>query len=100
HACYSLRSLSLHDALPILATFKSKKINVFLLFVLLSFVVLLFLKLSNTYTNTITFKISKIKVPEGHLVLNDNSHELHITIRAHGFNLLKYYFNEPEITID
>lgn len=84
----------------ILASFRNKKINVFLLFVLLSFVVLLFLKLSNTYTNTITFKIIKIQVPEGHLVLNNDSHKLNITLRTHGFNLLKYYFKEPEITID
>ncbi|MCX7552183.1 YbbR-like domain-containing protein [Xanthomarina sp. F2636L] len=84
----------------LLASFKNKKINVFFLFVLLSFIVLLFIKLSNTYTNTIAFKINKIHIPESHLVLNDKSDKLHITLRSHGFNLLKYYFNNPEINID
>jgi len=84
----------------ILSSFKSKKINVFLLFVLLSFVVLIVLKLSNTYTNTITFEINKIQIPEKHLVLNNHSQKLHITLRSQGFNLLKYYFNKPQINID
>ena len=84
----------------ILASVRSKKINVFLLFLLLSFVVLLIIKLSNTYTNTISFTINKIHVPEKHLVLNDKSQKLDITIRTQGFNLLKYYFNSPEINIE
>ncbi|HLV39649.1 YbbR-like domain-containing protein [Xanthomarina sp.] len=89
-----------HIKTKILASVKNKKINVFLLFVLLSFVVLLVLKLSNTYTNTITFEINKIHVPEKHLVLNNTSQKLHITIRSQGFNLLKYYFNKPRVNID
>lgn len=84
----------------LLASIKNKKINVFLLFVLFSFVVLLVLKLSNSYTNTITFEIKKINIPEKHLVLNNNSQKLNITLRSQGFNLLKYYFKNPEINID
>ncbi|MEO8933923.1 MAG: CdaR family protein [Xanthomarina sp.] len=83
-----------------MASVKNKKINVFLLFLLLSFVVLLVLKLSNTYTNTITFEINKIHIPEKNLVLNDHSQKLDITIRSQGFNLLKYYFKNPKINID
>ncbi|MCX7547428.1 YbbR-like domain-containing protein [Xanthomarina sp. F1114] len=84
----------------ILASVKNKKINVFILFVLFSFIVLLLLKLSNTFTNTITFNIKKTGIPEKHLVLNNNSQKLHITLKSQGFNLLKYYFKKPEINID
>ncbi|PWK19516.1 YbbR-like domain-containing protein [Xanthomarina spongicola] len=83
----------------ILASIQNKKINIFLLFLVLSFVVLLVLKLSTTYTNTITFKINKINVPESYLVLNDSSHTLKITLRTSGFNLLKYYFKKPNVDI-
>src|SRR5690606_22003840 len=84
----------------ILTSVRNKKINVFLLFLLLSFVVLMFLKLSNIYTTTLSFKINKIHVPESHLVLNNETHKLNITIRTQGFNLLKYYFKDPEVNID
>ncbi|GGG43040.1 CdaR family protein [Bizionia arctica] len=84
----------------ILASIKNKKINVFFLFLLLSFTVLVFLKLSNTYTTTVAFKINKINIPESHLVLNNDAHKINITIRTHGFNLLKYYFEKPEVDID
>jgi hypothetical protein len=83
----------------ILTSIQSKKINIFLLFLVLSFVVLMVLKLSTTYTNTISFKIHKTNVPESFLVLNDSTHTLKITLRTSGFNLLKYYFKKPNIDI-
>ena len=84
----------------ILASIQSKKINVFLLFLLLSFVVLIVLKLSTVYTNTITFKVNKIGVPEQNLVLNDSSHNLKLTLKTNGFNLFKYYFKKPSVNIN
>jgi hypothetical protein len=84
----------------ILTSIQSKKINIFLLFLVLSFVVLMVLKLSTTYTNTISFKIHKTNVPESFLVLNDSTHTLKITLRTSGFNLLKYYFKKPNIDIN
>lgn len=84
----------------ILVSIKNKKINVFLLFLVLSFIVLLFIKLSAIYTNTIVFQINKINIPERDLVLNDSAHKLKITLKTNGFNLLKYYFKKPKINID
>lgn len=84
----------------ILVSIKNRKINVFLLFLVLSFIVLLFIKLSATYTNTIVFKINKINIPERFLVVNDSSHTLKVTLKTSGFNLLKYYFKKPNINID
>jgi len=79
---------------------KSKKINVFLLFLFLSFMILVLTKLSRNYTNTITFSINKINIPEEHIVLNDTNQKLNITIKTYGFKLLKYYFKQPTIDID
>lgn len=79
---------------------KSKKINIFLLFLTLSFIILVLTKLSKNYTNTITFTINKVNIPEEHIVLSDTNQKLNITIKTYGFKLLKYYFKKPSITID
>ncbi|MFH4965836.1 YbbR-like domain-containing protein [Gaetbulibacter sp. M235] len=84
----------------IITGIKNKKINVFFLFLLLSFLILIFSKLSKEYTNTIVFTINKINVPKEYVILNDSNTKLNITLRTHGFNWLKYYLSKPEITID
>lgn len=84
----------------ILKALKNKKINVFFLFLLMSFGVLILLKLSKTYVNTITFQVTKINVPEAHVVFDDHQKTLRVGIKAQGFSLLKYYFNKPKINID
>ncbi|WP_338730861.1 YbbR-like domain-containing protein [Mangrovimonas cancribranchiae] len=84
----------------LISAIKSKRINVFLLFVVLSFITLLLLKLSNTYTKTITFNITKKEVPEAYVIVNDSSHALEITLKTNGFNLLQYYLSRPKVTVD
>lgn len=83
----------------IIASFKNKKINVFILFLLSAFVILFFTKLSKEYTKTIPFDIEKINVPQENVILNDTA-SLNITLKTHGFKWLKYYFYSPKITID
>ncbi len=83
----------------ILTSIKSKKINVFVLFLLFSFVILIFTKLSKDYTNTMAFGIEKINVPEENVILND-SVMLNITLKTHGFKWLRYYISKPKIKID
>ncbi len=78
---------------------KNKKINVFFLFLILAFIILIFTKLSKEYTNTIVFSIEKVNVPQEDVILND-SVALNITIKTHGYKWLKYYFSKPKITID
>lgn len=84
----------------ILSSIKSRRINVFILFLVLAFMILILAKLSKNYTNTITFNINKMNVPEEHVILNDSSNELEITLKAHGFKLLQYYFKKPSLTVD
>ncbi|WP_372755292.1 YbbR-like domain-containing protein [Mariniflexile sp.] len=85
--------------LDILASFKNKKINVFFLFLILAFIILLFTKLSKEYTNTIVFGVEKVNVPQEYVILND-SVALNITLKTNGFKWLKYYFSRPKIIVD
>lgn len=78
---------------------KNKRINVFLLFLLFSFIILIFSKLSKNYTNTISFRIDKVNVPQEQVILNDSA-TLDITLKTHGFKWLNYYFKKPKVTID
>ena len=80
--------------------FGSKKVNVFLLFVLLALLFSILTKLSKDYTKTITFNIQPINVPEDKLILKDTLHELQIDLTTYGFKLLRYYFVTPSIKID
>ena len=80
----------------ILASFKNKRINVFILFLLSAFVILLFTKLSKEYTNTISFEVEKLNLPQENVILND-SINLNITLKTHGFKWLKYYVSKPKI---
>ena len=83
-----------------LGAIQNKKINIFLLFLILSFIILIFTKLSKTYANTIAFKIKRVNVPEERVVLNTSDSTLNMTLSTHGFKWLSYYFNRPEIIID
>lgn len=84
----------------IITSIRNRKINVFFLFLLFAFIILIFTKLSNLYTNTITFDINKVNVPQENVVLNDSSAELRVTLKTHGFKWLSYYINPPKITVD
>lgn len=84
----------------IISSLRSRKINVFLLFFLLAFIILLFTKLSKDYTNTITFNIEPKNLSEEIVVLNDSTHKLNVTVTTYGFKLLKYYLKEPRLFID
>lgn len=83
----------------ILASIKNKKINVFFLFLVLAFVILIFTKLSKEYTKTIRFTIEKVNVPQENIILND-SLSMDVTLRTHGFKWLKYYFSKPIMVVD
>ena len=83
----------------ILASIKNKRINVFLLFLLSAFVILIITKLSKEYTNTIPFEVEKLNVPQEYVILSD-SVKLNITLKTHGFNWLNYYMSKPKIKVD
>lgn len=79
---------------------KSKKLNVFGLFFLLSFCFWALTKLSRNYTETISFDLVYNNVPEAHHIDVDSSKKVVVTVTAYGFNLLKYSFYKPILQID
>ena len=79
---------------------KSRKLNVFGLFFLLSFGFWTLTKLSKSYTETISFDIVYKNVPEQHHVNTDSTKKVNITVKAYGFNLLRYSFYKPTLEID
>ncbi|QFZ55928.1 YbbR-like domain-containing protein [Oceanihabitans sp. IOP_32] len=79
---------------------KRKRINVFFVFLILSFVILIFSKLSKEHTNTVAFNIDKINIPEEIIVINDSNTVLNMTLKTHGFKWLSFYLKKPKITID
>ncbi len=83
----------------ILSSIKNKRINVFLLFFLFAFIILIFTKLSKEYTKTLALDIEKVNVPQEYIILNDSS-KINITLKTHGFRWLKYAVARPKIQID
>lgn len=86
--------------LKILGLFKSKKINIFLLFFVLAFSILVLTKLSKVYTATLAFKVKPKDISDTHVIVNSNNPELDITIQTTGFNWLRYAIKRPELDIN
>ncbi|WP_223033257.1 CdaR family protein [Hanstruepera marina] len=84
----------------LIKSIRSKRINIFFMFLLLSFVILILTKLSKTYTNTIAFEVVEMNVPETDVIINDSTPILNISLKTKGFNFLKFYFNKPKIGLD
>ena len=69
---------------------QEKRLNVFLLFLFLSFVISLLVKLSNTYTQTLNFELSPTELKSNELIISEVPKSINVTISGRGFELLKY----------
>ena len=79
---------------------KSRKLNVFLIFFILAFFILVLARLSASYTNTVKFNVALKNIPDELIVLNDSSNTLKFTMTTDGFEWVKYYIKTPTIEID
>ncbi len=84
----------------VLNTIRSGRLNVFLVFLVSAFVILIFTKLSKAYTNTVAFNLEYQNVPQEKVILKDTSRSFEITLKTHGFKWLNYYFSKPTFTVD
>ncbi|WP_299224296.1 YbbR-like domain-containing protein [uncultured Psychroserpens sp.] len=84
----------------LIKSIKNKKLNVFGLFFLMAFIILVFSKLSKNYTETLNFDVIYKNLPEESVLVNTEKPSIDIEISTYGFNLLANYFNNPTITID
>jgi len=77
-----------------------RKINIFLIFLLCSFLAWLVSKLSETYVDRTTFDLEYINVPDS-LLLSDNAiKNVDVRLRASGFQFLGLNYNRKNIRID
>ena len=79
---------------------KNKKLNVFSLFLLLAFLILVLSKLSKSYTETLRVGVNYINLPEDKVLITDEHPMLDIEVTTFGFNLLGSYFYDKTIPID
>ncbi len=79
---------------------KSKKLNVFGFFLLLSFLFLVISKLSKTYTETIFFHVNYSNVPEQHSISPGFDSIVKVKVKAYGFNLVTHNFYKHKLTVD
>lgn len=71
-----------------------------LIFILISSLLWLIIKLSDTYTVTVPFAIHYVDIPASQIV-QDNDDEVQVTVTTTGFKLLNYYFKtKPNRKID
>lgn len=79
---------------------QGKRLNVFVLFLFLSFLISLLVKLSNTYTQTLKFELQPMLLKSNEVLLSKDSKKINITLSGTGFELLKYYIKTPKIEVN
>ena len=70
---------------------QGKRLNVFVLFLFLSFLISLLVKLSNTYTQTLKFELVPTQLLSNEVLISKASKSIKVTLSGKGFELLKYY---------
>lgn len=76
-------------------TLKSnRKLRVFLLFLLLSFLFWTLIKLSREYIAEVEFGLLYTDVPKNKLIQNQPSEKINLTLKTSGFKLLRYGFKQ------
>ena len=79
---------------------QGKRLNVFVLFLFLSFLISLLVKLSNTYTQTLQFKLQPSQLESNEILVSKEVKTINVTLSGKGFELLKYYIETPVINVD
>lgn len=81
-------------------SFSSQKFQLFLVFLVLSFVLLVLTKFSKTYTEKIQLDVEYQNLPEDIAITIDEPMEVDVEVRTVGFRILAYYFKNKTINLD
>jgi len=81
------------------SVYKTRKFNVFVFFVLLALIYSMISKLTSNYTKTIVFVVKPMDVPSDQVVLNQSIDSIGLELEGYGYNLAKYYIDQPIIEI-
>ena len=84
----------------VLRSIKNKKLNVFGLFLLLTFGFLALTKLSKKYTEHIVLDITYLNLPKQRVIILDSTPKCNAVVSDYGFNLLSYHFKKHAIQIN
>lgn len=79
---------------------QGKRLNVFVLFLFLSFLISLLVKLSDTYTQTLQFKLQPTRLESNEVLISKEAKTINVTLSGKGFELLKYYIEARIIDVD
>jgi YbbR domain-containing protein len=79
---------------------KGKRLNMFVLFLLISFLISLLVKLSDTYTHTLQFELQPTQLESNEVLISKEAKTINVTISGKGFELLKYYIEARIIDVD
>lgn len=79
---------------------QNQRFNVFVLFLFLSFLISLLVKLSDSHTLTINFELFPTQLESNELIISDKPKSINITLNGRGFELFKYYIRKPIIEVD
>ena len=79
---------------------RAKRLNVFLLFLVLAFFISMLSKLSSPRMHTLQFELQPLKLPPQELLVQDSLPKVDVTITTNGFNLLKIAFQKLLLKID
>ncbi len=78
----------------------NRKVKVFLFILVLTSIIWLLIELSKSYTSSAIFNVEYKNIPTGKLLQSKPVSELHITLKAPGFSLLKYKLRKNKISIN
>ena len=81
------------------SVYKTRKFNVFVFFVLLALIYSMISKLTSNYTKTIVFVVKPVDVPSDQVVLDQSIDSIELELEGYGYNLAKYYIDQPIIEI-
>lgn len=74
--------------------------SVFFLFVVISAIVWVFIKLSRDFTSTITYRVAYVNVPSGQILVDASDTAILVGLDAQGFDLANYHFRKNKAVID
>jgi YbbR domain-containing protein len=77
-----------------------RKINIFLIFLLCSFLAWLVSRLSETYVDRTTFDLEYINVPDSLLLADNSLKNVDVRLRASGFQFLGFNYNSKKVEVD
>lgn len=79
---------------------KKRKVKLFFVFLLCSFLAWFVSNLSETYTSSTTFDLTFTGIPEDKLLMSASKKELDVKLEAVGFQFLRFNFGNKDVDID